>query len=90
MQYKFMLVSLVVLNGLAEQAHAAKFDCIGQQSSKDLVWAYWCQVESDSEPANHVAAIIVGGPSLGGKAIGRNKFYGANDPRGGTGLAQGY
>ena len=44
----------------------------------------------DSEPANHVAAIIDGGPSLGGKAIGRNRFYGANDPRGGTGLAQGY
>jgi gamma-glutamyltranspeptidase / glutathione hydrolase len=44
----------------------------------------------NSEPANHVAAIIVGAPSLGGKAIGRNKFYGANDPRGGTGLAQGY
>jgi gamma-glutamyltranspeptidase/glutathione hydrolase len=44
----------------------------------------------DSEPTNHVAAIIVGAPSLGGKAIGRNRFYGANDPRGGTGLAQGY
>jgi gamma-glutamyltranspeptidase/glutathione hydrolase len=44
----------------------------------------------DSEPTNHVAAIIVGAPSLGGKAIGRNRFYGSNDPRGGTGLAQGY
>jgi gamma-glutamyltranspeptidase/glutathione hydrolase len=44
----------------------------------------------DSEPANHVTAIIVGGPSLGEKAIGRNRFYGANDPRGDTGLAQGY
>jgi gamma-glutamyltranspeptidase/glutathione hydrolase len=44
----------------------------------------------DSEPVNHVAAIIVAAPSLGGKAIGRNRFYGANDPRGGTGLAQGY
>jgi gamma-glutamyltranspeptidase / glutathione hydrolase len=43
-----------------------------------------------SEPANHVAAIIVGAPSLGGKPIGRNRFYGANDPRGGTGLALGY
>jgi len=42
------------------------------------------------EPANHVAAIIVGAPSLGGKPIGRNRFYGANDPRGGTGLAKGY
>lgn len=44
----------------------------------------------NSEPANHVDAIIVGAPSLGGKAIGQNRFYGANDPRGGTGLAQGY
>ena len=44
----------------------------------------------NSEPANHVAAIIVGAPSLEGTAIGRNRFYGANDPRGGTGLAQGY
>jgi gamma-glutamyltranspeptidase/glutathione hydrolase len=45
---------------------------------------------NNSQPANHVAAIIVGAPTLGGKAIGRNRFYGANDPRHGTGLAQGY
>jgi gamma-glutamyltranspeptidase / glutathione hydrolase len=44
----------------------------------------------NSEPTNHVAAIIVGAPSLDGKPIGRNRFYGANDPRGGTGSAQGY
>jgi gamma-glutamyltranspeptidase / glutathione hydrolase len=44
----------------------------------------------NSPPANHVAAIIVGAPSLEGTAIGRNGFYGANDPRGGTGLALGY
>ncbi len=44
----------------------------------------------DSPPANHVAAIMVGAPALGGTAIGRNRFYGANDPRGGTGLALGY
>src|SRR6516164_6029327 len=44
----------------------------------------------NSEPTNHVAAIIVGSPSLEGKPIGRNRFYGANDPRGGTGSAQGY
>jgi gamma-glutamyltranspeptidase / glutathione hydrolase len=44
----------------------------------------------DSLPANHIAAIIVGAPRLGGTAIGRNRFYGANDPRGGTGLARGY
>ena len=44
----------------------------------------------DTLPANHVAAIMVGSPSLEGKPVGRNRFYGANDPRRGTGLAQGY
>jgi gamma-glutamyltranspeptidase / glutathione hydrolase len=44
----------------------------------------------NSELANHVDAIIVGAPSLGGTAIGRNRYYGANDTRGGTGLALGY
>jgi gamma-glutamyltranspeptidase / glutathione hydrolase len=44
----------------------------------------------DSLPANHVTAILVGAPRLGGTAIGRNRFYGANDPRGGTGQARGY
>jgi gamma-glutamyltranspeptidase/glutathione hydrolase len=44
----------------------------------------------ETPPANHVAAIMVGAPSLAGKAIARNRFYGANDPRGGTGLALGY
>jgi gamma-glutamyltranspeptidase/glutathione hydrolase len=44
----------------------------------------------NSEPTNHVAAILVGAPRLGGKAIARNRFYGANDPRGGTGQALGY
>jgi gamma-glutamyltranspeptidase/glutathione hydrolase len=44
----------------------------------------------NSEPTNHVAAILVGAPKLGGKPVGRNRFYGANDPRGGTGQALGY
>ena len=44
----------------------------------------------DSEEANHVDAIMVGAPSLGGKPVGRNRYYGANDPRGGTGSALGY
>ncbi|MDM0012842.1 gamma-glutamyltransferase [Variovorax sp. J22P168] len=44
----------------------------------------------DPQPANHVAAIIVGAPSLGGKPVGSNRFYGANDPRRNTGLALGY
>ncbi|WPH22111.1 gamma-glutamyltransferase [Variovorax paradoxus] len=42
------------------------------------------------QPANHMAAIIVGAPSLGGKPVGANRFYGANDPRRNTGLASGY
>lgn len=39
---------------------------------------------------NHVAAILVGAPSLGGKPVGSKRFYGSNDPRRGTGLALGY
>ncbi|MFD0880497.1 gamma-glutamyltransferase [Variovorax dokdonensis] len=42
------------------------------------------------QPANHMAAILVGAPSLGGKPMGTNRFYGANDPRRNTGLAMGY
>jgi gamma-glutamyltranspeptidase/glutathione hydrolase len=42
------------------------------------------------QPANHVAAIIVGAPALGAKPVGRNKVYGANDPRRNTGLALGH
>ena len=47
-------------------------------------------VFAGSQPANHVAAILIGAPSLGGKPVGRNSFYGANDPRRNTGLALGY
>ena len=42
------------------------------------------------QPANHVAAILVGAPSLRGKPVGANRYYGANDPRRNTGLALGY
>ena len=42
------------------------------------------------QPANHLSAILVGAPSLGGKPVGANRFYGANDPRRNTGLALGY
>ncbi|MGO4394743.1 gamma-glutamyltransferase [Variovorax sp. M-6] len=42
------------------------------------------------QPANHLAAIIVGAPSLGGKPVAGNRFYGANDPRRNTGQALGY
>jgi gamma-glutamyltranspeptidase/glutathione hydrolase len=43
-----------------------------------------------SQPANHIAAILVGAPSLGGKPVGKNRYFGANDPRHNTGLAMGY
>ncbi len=43
-----------------------------------------------SRTANHVAAILVDAPSIGGSAVGANRYYGANDPRGNTGLASGY
>ncbi|MGY3446230.1 MULTISPECIES: gamma-glutamyltransferase [unclassified Bradyrhizobium] len=42
------------------------------------------------QPANHLAVIIVGAPSLDGKPVGNNRFYGANDPRRNSGLAAGY
>jgi gamma-glutamyltranspeptidase/glutathione hydrolase len=42
------------------------------------------------QPANHVAAILVGAPSLGGKPVGKSRYYGANDPRRNTGLAAGH
>lgn len=42
------------------------------------------------QPASHLAVILVGAPSLGGKPRGANFFYGANDPRRNTGLAMGY
>ena len=44
----------------------------------------------EAPPANHLAAILVGAPTLGGRAVGTNRYYGANDPRRGTGLALGY
>jgi len=45
---------------------------------------------SSTQPSNHMAAILIGAPSLGGTPVGRNRFYGANDPRHNTGLALGY
>ena len=44
----------------------------------------------EPQPANHVAAILVGAPAIGAKPRGNNRFYGANDPRRNTGLALGY
>jgi gamma-glutamyltranspeptidase/glutathione hydrolase len=45
---------------------------------------------SESLPPSHLAAILVGAPSLGGKPRGGDHVYGANDPRRNTGLAMGY
>ena len=42
------------------------------------------------QPVNLVDAILIGAPKLGGAPIGANRFYGANDPRRGTGAAVGY
>ena len=41
-------------------------------------------------PLNQVAAILVGAPQLDGKPVGKNRFYGAIDPRYHSGLALGY
>ncbi len=39
---------------------------------------------------NHMAAILIGAPSLAQPAANGKRFYGANDPRRRTGLAVGY
>jgi gamma-glutamyltranspeptidase/glutathione hydrolase len=50
----------------------------------------WGQKFSGPQPVNHLAVILVGAPSLGGKPVGNNRYYGANDPRRNSGLALGY
>lgn len=44
----------------------------------------------NAQPANHLAVIAVGAPTLGGQPVGNNRLYGANDPRRNTGLAAGH
>ncbi len=39
---------------------------------------------------NHIAAILVGAPGIGQKPLGRNKLYGAIDPRLDLGDVEGY
>ncbi len=41
-------------------------------------------------PANHMAAILVGAPALGAPPVAGMRYFGANDPRHGTGAAIGY
>ena len=50
----------------------------------------WGHKFAGPQDPNHVAAILVGAPSLDGKPVGKNRFYGANDPRRNTGLSLGY
>ncbi|MHC8372622.1 gamma-glutamyltransferase [Pseudomonas sp. MDT1-85] len=50
----------------------------------------WGHKFAGPQDPNHIAAILVGAPSLEGKPVGKNRFYGANDPRRNTGLSLGY
>ncbi len=50
----------------------------------------WGQKFAGPQPVNHLAVILVGAPSLGGQPVGKNRYYGANDPRRNSGLALGY
>ena len=50
----------------------------------------WGQKFAGLQLGGHLAAILVGAPRLGGKPVGKNRYYGANDPRSNTGLALGY
>ena len=50
----------------------------------------WGHKFGNPQPVNHLAVILVGAPSLGGKPVGKNRYYGANDPRRNSGLALGY
>lgn len=49
----------------------------------------WGHVFTEPQPENHLAAILIGAPALGAKPEPGLRFYGANDPRRGTGLALG-
>jgi gamma-glutamyltranspeptidase/glutathione hydrolase len=50
----------------------------------------WGHQFAEPQPANHLATILVGAPRLGGKPVGKKRYYGANDPRRNSGLALGY
>lgn len=49
----------------------------------------WGHVFTEPQPENHLAAILIGAPALGVEPQPGMRFYGANDPRRGTGLALG-
>lgn len=50
----------------------------------------WGHQFGDPQPENHLAVILIGAPSLNGPPVPGYRFFGANDPRRGTGLALGY
>jgi len=50
----------------------------------------WGHTLAAPQPANHLAAILIGAPTLNGPTIPGKRFFGANDPRRNTGLALGY
>jgi gamma-glutamyltranspeptidase / glutathione hydrolase len=63
-------------------------DAISPETRKTMEG--WGQKFGPPQEANHVAAILVGAPSLNGKPVDNNRYYGANDIRRGTGMALGY
>ncbi|WP_095124509.1 gamma-glutamyltransferase [Pseudomonas sp. Irchel s3a12] len=87
--------------GLQEAVNAPRFhqqwmpeetnleDFAASPDTKKLLES-WGHKFAGPQDANHIAAILVGAPSLGGKPVGKNRFYGANDPRRNTGLSLGY
>jgi gamma-glutamyltranspeptidase/glutathione hydrolase len=63
-------------------------DAISPETRKTLEG--WGQKFGEPQEANHVAAILVGAPSVNGKPVGKIRYYGANDTRRGSGLALGH
>jgi len=61
-------------------------DAISPETRKTLEG--WGQKFCQPQEANHVAAILVGAPKLSGKAVDRNRCYGADDTRRNSGLVQ--
>ncbi len=50
----------------------------------------WGHTLAEPQPDNHLAAILIGAPSLRAAPVSGLRFFGANDPRRGSGLALGY
>ncbi len=72
------------------QPEETNIDTFAVSSDTLKILESWGHKFAGPQPLNHVAAILVGAPSLGGKPVGNNRFYGANDPRRNTGLSLGY